>query len=471
MELSTGIIFVLVTTFALSYGWGMRGLLVGGEKGAMVPGAMLGIMLAWFSGSEIVKENYWFLAAAGLMGMTFGGTETYGETIGLVLHRERETYNPVRGYTGLALKGALWFSVAAGFIGLTFGAMTGEMYKWDDILLFFVAMPFLREIGYRIFNTPYNEEKKRFPKIFFSLTRREEWGRNVFLLIEIAVLAAVRGDMLTLALSSAGFISGAIGWLVAMKFFELSIFPMKNSKWLFGILSKKKLVEGWKTMEFTLGAFGGLGISLCWWLCFGMVEERTAAIERNGGVWNAFGDSDIFGTIAVSLCMVLLLAMNIWQYYKYYKKQEINSYLYDCLERPLYCMYPLALVMLGSAFSARIMSFFMLVFAMVLKCAYDRFVDFKTIRIWQVVLTLCSVAAFAGDILVGGYSAFATWFVCTVPYLALDLVYFFRPESLEKMRVRKANGESALRIFGIVFIWFTFQIIVLNIIGIKLFLI
>ena len=262
MDFATGIVFVLVTTFALSYGWGMRGLLVGGEKGAMVPGAMLGIMLAWFSGSEVVRENYWFLTAAGLMAMTFGGTETYGETIGMTLHRERETYNPVKGYGGLALKGALWFSVAAGFVGMTFGAMTGEIYKWYDIVALFVAMPLLQEIGYRIFNTPYDKQAKKFPKIFFSLTRREEWGRNVFVLLEIAVLAAVRGDWLTLIMAAAGAISGAIGWIVAMRFYVLSAYPMKNSKWFFGILSKKKLIEGWKTMEFTLGAFGGLGISL-----------------------------------------------------------------------------------------------------------------------------------------------------------------------------------------------------------------
>lgn len=469
MDFATGIIFVLVTTFALSYGWGMRGLLVGGEKGAMVPGAMLGIMLAWFSGSEVVRENYWFLASAGLMAMTFGGTETYGETIGMVLKRDSETYNPVKGYGGLALKGALWFSVAAGFIGMTFGAMTGEIYKWYDIVALFVAMPLLQEIGYRIFNTPYDKQAKKFPKIFFSLTRREEWGRNVFVLLEIVVLSVVRGDWFTLIMAAAGAISGAVGWLVAMRFYVLSAYPMKNSKWFFGILSKKKLVEGWKTMEFTLGAFGGLGISLCWWICFGMVEERSAVIERNGGVWSAFGESDIIGSIAVTACMALLLAMNIWQYYKYYKKEKVNSFIYDLLERPLYCNIPLALVMLGSAFSARIMSFFMLFFAMALKCAYDRFVDYKTVRIWQVVLTLCSFAVFVGDILLGGYSVFATWFVCTVPYLALDLVHFFRPESLAVIKERKAKGESALRIFGIVFIWFTVQIIVLNVIGLKLF--
>ena len=61
----------------------MRGAVIGGEKGAMLPGAFIGLILAWFSGGGI-RECFWIPAAAGLMGMTFGGIEPYGETIGMV---------------------------------------------------------------------------------------------------------------------------------------------------------------------------------------------------------------------------------------------------------------------------------------------------------------------------------------------------------------------------------------------------
>ena len=104
-------------------------------KRAMLPGVFVGTILAWFSGGEI-RENFWIIAAAGLMGMTFGGIETYGETIGMVLHRGTSDYKPIKGYTGLAVKGALWFSLCGGFIAFAFSAMSGKVYSTADIIIF-----------------------------------------------------------------------------------------------------------------------------------------------------------------------------------------------------------------------------------------------------------------------------------------------------------------------------------------------
>ena len=103
MGIYEALLCIAFTTFAASYAWGMRGTLIGGEKGAMLPGAFIGVIIAWFSGGAI-RDYFWIPAAAGLMGMTFGGTEPYGETIGMVLHRNRPDHNPVKGYTGLAFK-------------------------------------------------------------------------------------------------------------------------------------------------------------------------------------------------------------------------------------------------------------------------------------------------------------------------------------------------------------------------------
>ncbi len=93
MGIFNAVLCVVLTTLAASYAWGMRGAVIGGEKGAMLPGVFIGTILAWFSGGAI-REDFWIIAAAGLMGMTFGGIETYGETIGMVLHRGRKDYRP-----------------------------------------------------------------------------------------------------------------------------------------------------------------------------------------------------------------------------------------------------------------------------------------------------------------------------------------------------------------------------------------
>ena len=74
MEFSTALICVLFTTFAASYAWGMRGAVIGGEKGAILPGAFIGLILAWFAGGEI-RNCFWIPAAAAAMGMSYGGIE------------------------------------------------------------------------------------------------------------------------------------------------------------------------------------------------------------------------------------------------------------------------------------------------------------------------------------------------------------------------------------------------------------
>ena len=193
MSISDAIICVLFTTLAASYAWGMRGTVIGGEKGAMLPGAFIGLILAWFSDGGI-RENFWIPAAAGLMGMTFGGTEPYGETIGMVLHRGRPDYNPRKGCFGLAFKGALWFSICGGFIAISLASMSKTVYSTLDPVIFMIFVPVIQQIGYRIFNQPYDKEKRIYPRIFYSLTRREEWGSNLALLILMIAFAVIKLD-------------------------------------------------------------------------------------------------------------------------------------------------------------------------------------------------------------------------------------------------------------------------------------
>ncbi|MCL1952151.1 MAG: hypothetical protein FWF60_04920, partial [Oscillospiraceae bacterium] len=76
------LLFIAISTVALSYGWGMRGTTLGGEKGAMLPGALMGLLLALFSGSPFLREHFYLLGAAGALGMYFGGSMSYMQTIG-----------------------------------------------------------------------------------------------------------------------------------------------------------------------------------------------------------------------------------------------------------------------------------------------------------------------------------------------------------------------------------------------------
>lgn len=472
MSFSTGILFVAVTTLALSYGWGMRGTVIGGEKGAMLPGVLLGLLLAWFTGSAVIQQNYWIFAAAGLMGMTFGGIEPYGETIGMVLHRGRRDYRPKWGTLGLSLKGAQWFSLCSGFISLSFAASTGSVYRRYDIVILCLLIPVIGEVGYRIFNKPYDKEKGIYPKIYFSLKRREEWGRNAVLIMVLYVFAAVRGDTLTLAMLTGGLISGFIGWFVAIKMYLFTVFPLSSGKYLFGKISTSGGVDGWKTMEFTLGAIGGMGISICWWASFGTVKEYVGIIERNGAVWSPIKLLPAVSPYVIAAAFIGIIAVNTYQYVAEKRGKKVSALHCDLIERPLFNVLPMMLVLLGDRFTARIMTFSMLFFACAVKCAFDRYEGLRFLPLRQGLLMLASAAVFVLDILMGGYSAWQLWLLAGAPYLLAELSYTFTLPKIREYRTEYAKTRSWSRILGgqlTVMPFFVAQIAVLYAIGYQIF--
>lgn len=423
MELENMILCILITSFASCYAWGMRGALIGGEKGAMLPGAFIGLFLAWFAGGAI-RENWFVTAAAGLMGMTFGGTETYGETIGFVLHRGREDYRPVRGYTGLALKGALWFSVCGGFIGIS---MSRGVYTAKDIIVLCILIPVLQQAGYRIFNCPYNKEKKKYPRIYFSKTRREEWGGNVLLLAALVITSVVKLNYFTTMLIIGGFAGGAIGWLVAMKAYTLAVFPFRNGKYLFGKLYRKNLIDGWKLMEFILGAVGGAGIAAAFCLGYGYVSGYAAVPVQDVSIpENAFFYGENFEKASVSICALCAAAIVIFNAFLFIcesKGKKLNGFVCDSVERPLYNVIPMVPVLLGSAQAGRIIAVFMPVFVCALKIGFDRLGNSRIAVPWQVggvLVSACVFAAAAGGVSV---TPLTVIIIGTVLYIVAEVLW------------------------------------------------
>lgn len=459
------ILCIALTTLAASYGWGMRGAVIGGEKGAMLPGAFIAVILAWFSGGEI-RENLPAVAAAGLMGMSFGGIDTYGETIGLVLHRNMPDYKPVKGYTGLAVKGALWFSLGGGFIAFSVSAMSGAIYSAADIVIFCLLIPLIQQIGFRIFNNPYNKEKSIRPMIYFSVKRREEWGSNFALVIAMLISAAIKGDYLMLTMISCGFVFGGIGWIVAMKAYEYSSFPMKNGKFLFTRLYRKGVFDGWKLMEFILGAFGGFGISLGFCIEHGVVAQHNKSILENGR-FSPLGNSENVMIIVSALLVSCILAINIYQFICEKKNKKLNWFLLDQLERPLYNVIPMLFVLLGSSVVSRIMTVFMLVFVCVIKCVFDKFANERFIYVFQILsLAVCGVL-FAGDIILGGYGPIVIMIAGTVPYLIAEFFCTVYDGRKKKLSLKNTFTKTA---FATVYPCFALMSAVILIVSCKIFL-
>lgn len=454
MSLSEMIMCIFLTTLAASYGWGMRGSLIGGEKGAMLPGALIALVLGWFFGYGGVSA-----AAAGLMGMTFGGTETYGETIGLVLHRGKEDYNPVRGYIGLAFKGALWFAICGAFIGIE---MSYAVYEDSEIYLFCLLIPVMQIVGQLIFNRPFNPPKNKFPLIYFSKTRREEWGGNLLMLIALVIMAALKKDYFTLILISGGFVFGAIGWLVGMKAFVATVFPLKNGKYLFGKLYHKGIIDGWKFMEFTLGAFGGFGLSLAFCLGYDYVEIYQDRISLNGVEFVDEHLSDWIPVIFIA-CIIGIVAVNLISYICEKKGKEVNSYILDHIERPLYNVIPMMFVLVGAA--GDFVTVFMLVFVVVNKLVFDRFkkVNFISILIGTGVC-VATFMYFSGRI--GGVKSIDVVIAGTVPYIVGEIIWILSKKGRNGMPLKDALTKTA---FATVFPTFVIMSVILVILSAKIF--
>ncbi len=129
--------FRLITAAALvmAAGWGIRGAF-GHSRGAMMPGAMLGLTLAACCG----RRDWWhrgaiigFLCA---IGWGFGGTSSYGLLIGYSMGGS--VTNSLYGYACLFLVGALYSGIGASFlaIALTTRRSFLERCLWPIIIVY-----------------------------------------------------------------------------------------------------------------------------------------------------------------------------------------------------------------------------------------------------------------------------------------------------------------------------------------------
>ncbi len=110
---------LLASTLIMAAGWGIRGSF-GHSRGAMMPGAMLGLTIAVCA----MREEWWKRAAIigflSSIGWGFGGTSSYGLLIGYSMGGT--TINSLYGYASLFLVGSLYCGIGAGFLALALTA-------------------------------------------------------------------------------------------------------------------------------------------------------------------------------------------------------------------------------------------------------------------------------------------------------------------------------------------------------------
>ncbi|MCC6486582.1 MAG: hypothetical protein IT364_03715 [Candidatus Hydrogenedentes bacterium] len=267
---------VLFPAMAGGLGWGIRGQ-YGHETGAMIAGLLVSLTLALLlcpraSSLSVARAVAWATVAMG-----FGGTMTYGQTIGL-------TQNPGMignwealswGMLGLAIKGGIWIGFTGVFLGMGVG---GVRYRPLEVLLLMLGLLGAYFLGALLLNSPFDPEHRRLPWIYFSATwywepnatalepRPESWGGLLFALATAIVYSGVRRkDGLALRMALWGLLGGILGFpggqcLQAFHAWNPELFRSGLWTWL------DPNMNWWNWMETTFGAIMGGALGLGLWL-------------------------------------------------------------------------------------------------------------------------------------------------------------------------------------------------------------
>ena len=266
---------VLYPALAGGMAWGIRGQ-YGHETGAMIAGLLVSLTLAVLLCPKATSLQIAVAVAWCTVAMGFGGTETYGQTVGLTHDKELlGNWAALRwGMLGLAIKGGAWIGFAGLFLGMGLG---GKRYRPLELLLMMLGGVAVFYAGVALFNSPYDPANKILPAVYFSddwrwepgavLTpRREVWGG---LLLALAALMAytgkVRKDGLAWRLGLWGVLGGALGFplgqcLQAYHAWNRELFRSGLWAWL------DPHMNWWNMMETTFGAVMGGVLGLGAWL-------------------------------------------------------------------------------------------------------------------------------------------------------------------------------------------------------------
>lgn len=243
-------VYCLMPGVAIALGWGLRGFIGGGPMGAMIPGAMVALLLSLILGLD--KPTSAVLAAFGAVGVGFGGQMTYGQTIGFIVHPETFFW----GLLGLSVKGGIWGLSGGTFLGL---GLIQRQIRRRDLLTGLGLLLIGTLIGWKLINEPR--------LIYFSnphdKPRAEIWaGLLVGTMFLLGYLALKGHAKIPLAFARWGALGGAIGFGGGGLWMTLGKTLPAAKQWF----------SWWKYMELTFGFCFGLTLGCAAWL-------RRAAIR------------------------------------------------------------------------------------------------------------------------------------------------------------------------------------------------
>jgi hypothetical protein len=266
---------VVFGAMAGGLGWGIRGQ-YGHETGAMIAGLLVGLVLTLLFRPEAAalpaaRAVAWCTVAVG-----FGGSMTYGQTVGLTHDAGMVgRWEPLAwGMLGLAIKGAIWIGFAGTFLGLGLG---GRPNRTGEFLVVMLGLLAACAVGIRLLNEPFDPAHRLLPRIYFSADwrwlpgadlkpRREVWGGLLFTLAALIAYAHwIRRDPLAPRLGLWAALAGALGFplgqcVQAWHAWNLDLFRTGR------LAQADACINWWNFMETTFGTLMGAVLGLGLWL-------------------------------------------------------------------------------------------------------------------------------------------------------------------------------------------------------------
>lgn len=304
---------VLFAALAGGMGWGIRGQ-YGHETGAMIAGLLVSLVLALLLCPKAPTLAAARAVAMATVAMGFGGTMTYGQTIGLTQNPEViGNWEAWRwGMLGLTIKGGIWIAFAGAFFGM---ALSGVRYRMRDMAILMAGVLVAYYLGTWLLNSPHDPENRRLPAIYFSASwywepdarnlepRPEAWGGLLFALLLVVVYAgSLRKDRLAHRMALWGFLGG-IGFPIGQclqSFHAWNPEAFQQGIWL----RLDPHMNWWNMMETTFGAVMGAMLGLGLWLNRGLVQpahvERTLPVPVE------------WGLLCVHLAMLVASELLVW---------------------------------------------------------------------------------------------------------------------------------------------------------------
>jgi hypothetical protein len=255
-------------------GWGIRGQ-YGHETGAMIAGVLVGFAAVLLFIPDASSLHAARVVAITAIGISFGGSETYAQSVGLTQDAAFIGNWPALrwGLLGLALKGGLWIGLGGAFLGMGLG---GKRYRTWEMTLVMAGLLALLYLGLEILNEPFNPEHKILPRLYFShdwrwnpdadfKPRREIWGGLLLAFLGLtAYFGLIRRDRLATNMSLVGFLAGSIG------------FPLGQCIQAF---------HAWNPSLYTQGVLGMLEPYMNWWNMMEISFGLSFGAMLGAGLW------------------------------------------------------------------------------------------------------------------------------------------------------------------------------------------